>query len=114
MASKISYTIDEVSEMTKIPQMLLLHYLRVKDKTLAPEHYPDINPRWVKGELLFSKKDIDELFRFLDKRKDETWEKWQLRRIKNIMEERELHADTPEKKPNLRIIDGGKNDKKDT
>lgn len=113
MASKMFYTIDEVSELTKIPQMLLLHYLRVKDKTLAPEHYPNINPRWVEGELLFSKKDVDELFRFLDKRKDESWEKWQLRRIKRIMEERELHIYKPEKKPALKIIDGGKKDKKD-
>ena len=113
MASKIFYTIDEVSEITKLPQILILHYLRVKGKTLAPEHYPDINPRRIKGELLFSKKDVDELLRFIDKRKDETWEKWQLRRIKDIMEKKESNIDKSNKKPDLIIINGGKKDKKD-
>jgi len=111
LASKIFYTIDEVSELTKLPQMLILHYLRVKGITLAPEHYPDINPRRVKGELLFSKKDVDEIFRFIGKKKDETWEKWQLRRIKEIMAKRELNIAKPEKKPDLKIINGGKKDK---
>jgi DNA-binding transcriptional MerR regulator len=111
LASKIFYTIEEVSELTKLPQMLILHYLRVKGITLAPEHYPDINPRRVKGELLFSKKDVDEILRFIDKKKDETWEKWQLRRIKEIMAKRELNIDKLDKRPDLRIINGGKKDK---
>jgi len=83
----------------------------VKGITLAPEHYPDINPRRVKGELLFSKKDVDEIFRFIGKKKDETWEKWQLRRIKEIMAKRELNIAKPEKKPDLKIINGGKKEK---
>ena len=104
MVSKIFYTIDEVSRITRLPPMLILHYIRIRKKTLVPEHYPDINPRQIKGEFLFTRKDINNILMFIDKRRDETWEKWQLRRIKEIMEKRELDKKKPSKKPELRII----------
>jgi len=115
LTSKIFYTIDEVSSSTKLPQPLILHYIRVRKKTVSPEHYPDINPRQVKGKLLFSQKDIDELLRFIDKRKDESWERWQLRKIKEIIAKRELDKEKkPPKRPGLRIIKGKKKDRENT
>jgi hypothetical protein len=105
---KISYTLDEVAEITRLPQSLIRHYVRVKKVTISPEHYPDINPRLVKGELLFTQKDIDALLRFIDKRQDESWEKWQLRRIQEIKAKRQLAEDRQEKRPDLRIIKGKK------
>ena len=109
MNTKIFYTIDEVSRITKLPQNLIMHYIRVLKKTIAPEHYPDINPRQVKGEYLFTRKDIDEILRFIDKRKDESWEKWQLRVIKETMAKRESKQDTrPRRRADLRIIKGKK------
>ena len=115
MTSKIFYTIDEVSRITKLPEPLIHYYIRVRKITVAPEHYPDINPRYVKGELLFTRKDIDELLRFIDKRKDESWEKWQLRIIKEIMAKRELKEEKhPPGRPDLRIIKGKKENQKNT
>jgi hypothetical protein len=109
--SKIFYTIDEVSRITKLPPALILYYIRVRKKTIAPEHYPDINPRYVKGKLLFTRKDINELLGFIDKRKDESWEKWQLRIIKEVMAKRELKEEKhPLGRPDLRIIKGKKKD----
>ena len=105
---KISYTIDEVAEITRLPQSLIQHYVRVKKVTISPEQYPDINPRLVKGELLFGQKDIDALLRFIDKRQDESWEKWQLRRIQEIKAKRQLAEDRQEKRPDLRIVKGKK------
>ena len=111
--SKIFYTIDEVSKITKLPQDLIRHYIRVRKITIAPEHYPDINPRQVKEEFLFTRKDIDEILRFIDKRKDESWEKWQLRIIKETMAKRESKKDKrPIGRPDLRIIKGKKTDTK--
>jgi len=111
--TKIFYTIDEVSKITTLPQNLILHYIRVLKKTLAPEHYPDINPRQVKGEFLFTRKDIDEILRFIDKRKDESWEKWQLRVIKETMAKRESKQDArPRRRADLRLIKGKKEDQK--
>ena len=111
LKSKIFYTIDEVSRITKLPEPLIHYYIRVRKITIAPEHYPDINPRYVKGKLLFTRKDIDELLRFIDKRKDESWEKWQLRIIKEVMAKRELKEEKhPPKRPDLRIIKGKKKD----
>jgi hypothetical protein len=107
---KILYTIDEVSEITRLPQSLIQHYIRVKRVTLSPEHYPDINPRSAKGAMLFSQKDINELLRFIDKREDESWEQWQLRRIEEIKEKRKLREHAPLRKPDLRIIRGKKED----
>lgn len=107
---KIFYTIDEVSEITRLPQSLIQHYIRVKKVTLSPEHYPDINPRSAKGGMLFSQKDINELLRFIDKREDESWEHWQLRRIEEIKAKRELQERGNGKRPNLRIIRGKKKD----
>ena len=107
---KILYTINEVSEITRLPQSLIQHYIRVKKVTISPEHYPDIHPRLIKGELLFTRKDIDELLRFADKRKDESWEHWQLRRIEEIKAKRQLQERGKGKKPNLRIIRGKKKD----
>ena len=109
MNTKMFYTIDEVATITKLPQNLIRHYIRVLKKTLVPEQYPNINPRQIKGELLFTRKDIDELLRFIDKRKDESWEKWQLRVIKEIMAKRESKQDVhPQKRPDLRLIKGKK------
>ena len=107
---KISYTIDEVSEITKLPQSLIQHYIRVKKVTLSPEHYPDINPRYMNNTLFFTQKDIDELLRFIDKREDESWENWQLRRIQQITAESEMKERRPPKRPDLRIIRGKKED----
>lgn len=110
MTSKIFYTIYEVSKITKLPEPLIHYYIRIREKTIAPEHYPDINPRYVKGKLLFTRKDIDELLRFIDKRKDESWEKWQLRIIKEINAKRELKEEKHPKRPDLRVIKGKKQD----
>jgi DNA-binding transcriptional MerR regulator len=107
---KIFYTIDEVSEITKLPQSLIQHYIRVKKVTLSPEHYPDINPRYMNNRLFFTQKDIDELLRFIDKRKDESWENWQLRRIQQITAESEMNKRRPPKRPDLRVIKGKKED----
>jgi hypothetical protein len=107
---KIFYTVDEVSEITRLPQSLIQHYIRVKRVTISPEHYPDIHPRMTKGELLFTRKDIDELLRFVDKRKDESWERWQLRRIEEIKAKRKLQEHRSLRKPDLRIIRGKKED----
>ena len=110
--TKIFYTIDEVSKITKLPQNLIMHYIRVLKKTIVPEHYPNITPRQVKGEYLFTQKDIDEILSFIDKRKDESWEKWQLRIIKEIMAKRESKQDVrPQKRADLRLIKGKKTDK---
>ena len=95
MNTKIFYTINDVSKITTLPQDLIRYYIRVLKKTIAPEHYPDINPRQVKGEFLFTRKDIDEILRFIDKRKDESWEKWQLRVIKETMAKRESKQEAP-------------------
>jgi len=113
--TKIFYTIGEVSKITKLPQNLIRHYIRVLKITLAPEHYPDIKPRQIKGEYLFTRKDIDEILRFIDKRKDESWEKWQLRIIKETMAKRECKQDKhPLRKADLRIIKGKKTDKENS
>jgi DNA-binding transcriptional MerR regulator len=107
---KLFYTVDEVSEITRLPQSLIQHYVRVKRVTISPEHYPDINPGSIKGRLFFTQKDIDELLRFIDKRKDESWERWQLRRIQQITAKREMREHRPLRKPDLRIIRGKKED----
>jgi hypothetical protein len=106
--SKIFYTLDEVSEATRLPQSLIRYYVRVKNVTISPEQYPDISPRLVKGQLLFTQKDIYALLRFIDKRHDESWEKWQLRRIQEIKAKRQLTEDRRGKRPDLRIIPGKK------
>jgi hypothetical protein len=108
LTSKIFYTLVEVSEITRLPQSLIRHYVRVKKVTISPEQYPDINPRLVKGELLFTKKDLDALLSFIDKRQDESWEKWQLRRIQEIKAKRQLPEDRRGKRPDLRVIPGKK------
>jgi hypothetical protein len=108
LTSKIFYTLDEVSEITRLPQSLIRHYVRVRKVTISPEHYPDIKPRLVKGALLFTHKDIDALLSFIDKRQDESWEKWQLRRIQEIKAKRQLAEDSRGKRPDLRVIPGKK------
>ncbi|MBW1715496.1 MAG: hypothetical protein JRJ77_06645 [Deltaproteobacteria bacterium] len=105
---KMFYTVDEVSKITRLPQSLIRYYVRVKKVTISPEHYPDVNPRLVKGKLLFAQKDIEALLRFIDKKQDESWEKWQLRRIQEIKAKRQLAEDRQEKRPNLRIVKGKK------
>ena len=109
-SEKIFYTIDEVSEITRLPQSLIQHYIRVKKVTLSPDHYPDINPRSTEGGLFFTQKDINELLRFIDKRKDESWEDWQLRRIQQIAAKSEMKERRPLRRPDLRIIKGKKED----
>jgi len=111
---KIFYGIDEVSEITRLPQSLIRHYIRIKKVTLSPEHYPDINPRFMNNRLFFTQKDIDELLRFIDKKEDESWENWQLRRIKQITTKSEMKEHTPQKRPDLRIIKGKKEDPEKT
>jgi hypothetical protein len=111
---KIYYTIDEVSALTKLPQSLIRHYVRVLEVTVARAHYPDINPRKVKGELRFTRKDVDEILRFIDKRKNESWETWQLRRINEILAKRASSPRKAAKGRHLRIIQGEKKDPRDT
>ena len=60
--------------------------------------------------MFFTQKDIDELLRFVDKRKDESWENWQLRRIQQITAKREMRERRHVKRPDLRIIRGKKED----
>jgi len=111
---KISYTIDEVSKITRLPQSLIQHYIRIKKFTLSPEHYPDINPRYMDNRLFFTQKDIDELLRFIDKKADESWETWQLRRIQEIREKRRLAEARREIRPDLRLIKGKKEDRENS
>ncbi len=112
MKTKLFYSIQEVSDITKIPPSLIMHYIRVKDKTICPEQYPDINPKRVKGEYMFTKRDIDELFRFIDKKNDESWEKWQLRLIKESMAKKNLKQ-VSHTLPRLKVIKGKKYKNKD-
>jgi hypothetical protein len=67
----------------------------------------------VRGQLLFTRKDVDEILRFIDKRKDESWETWQLRRINEILANRASPPTKGPKRPNLRIIEGKKKDPQD-
>ena len=110
MTAKIFYTIGEVSELTRLPQSLIQHYIRVRKVTVSPDHYPNINPRYVKGDLVFTQKDIDELLRFIDKKKGESWQKWELRRIEEVREKRRLAEVKQRKTPDLKLIKGKKKD----
>jgi hypothetical protein len=105
LASKILYSIDEVAAITKLPSPLINQYLRMKKRALNPELLPDINPRFIKGEPFFTQKDIHELLRYIDKRKDESWDAWQLRMVKEAMARRESEKKKKEpKRADLRIV----------
>jgi DNA-binding transcriptional MerR regulator len=110
VTEKIFYTIDEVCEVTRLPQSLIRHYIRLRKVTVSPNHYPNINPKYVKGELLFTQKDLDELLRFIDKKKGESWQKWELRRIEEVREKRRLAEVKQRKTPDLKLIKGKKKD----
>jgi len=105
VSSKILYSIDEVAAITKLPSALINQYLRMKKRALNPELLPDINPRYSKGELFFTQKDINELLRYIDKRKDESWDTWQMRMVKETMARRESEKKKKEsQRPDLRIV----------
>jgi len=109
VASKILYSIDEVAAITKLPSMLIKQYIRLKKRALNPELLPDINPRYIKGEPFFTQKDIHELLRYIDKRKDESWDTWRLRMVKEAMARRESEKKKKEpQRPDLRIVKGEK------
>jgi len=109
MASKILYSIDEVAAITKLPSPLIKQYIRLKKRALDPEFFPDINPRYIKGEPFFTQKDIHELLRFIDKKNDESWDTWQMRMVKETMARRESGKKKKEpQRPDLRIVKGEK------
>jgi len=112
VASKILYSIDEVAAITKLPSPLIQQYLRMKKRALNPELLPDINPRYIKGEPFFTQKDIHELLKFIDKRKDESWDTWQMRMVKETMAKREAEQQQKRpQRPELRIVHEEKGDK---
>ncbi len=114
MSSKILYSIDEVAAITKLPSALIKQYLRMKKRALNPELLPDINPRHIKGEPFFTQKDINELLRYIDKRKDESWDTWQMRMVKETMARRESEKKKKEfQRPDLRIVKGEKDNDMD-
>jgi hypothetical protein len=105
LASKILFSIEEVAKITTLPPALINQYLRMKKRAIAPELLPDINPRYIKGEPFFTQKDIDELLSFIDKRKDETWNNWHLRMVKETMAKRESEKEQKRpQRPDLKIV----------
>lgn len=115
MTSKIFYTLDEVSKITRLPSLLIRQYISMKKRAISPELLPDINPKYIKGEPVFTRKDIDALLRFIDKRNDESWERWHLRLVKETIAKRELKKEKkPPRRPDLRIIKGKKKDCENT
>lgn len=85
--------------------MLINQYLRMKKRAIAPELLPNINPRYIKGEPFFTQKDIDELLHFIDKKKDESWNHWSLRMVKETMAKRESEKEQRRShRPDLKIV----------
>ena len=112
MASKILYGIDEVAAITKLPPLLIGQYLRLKKRALNPELFPDINPRYIKGEPFFTRKDIDALLRYIDKRNGESWDTWQLRMAKETIAKREGEKEQKQpQRPELKLVHKEKGDK---
>jgi len=112
LTSKILYSIEEVAQITKLPPMLINQYLRMKKRAIDPELLPNINPRYIKGEPFFTQKDIDELLDFIDKRKDESWNNWQLRMVKEARAKKESEKETKQPhRPDLKIVDDKNGDK---
>jgi hypothetical protein len=115
LASKILYSIDEVATITKLAPLLITQYVRMKKRAITPELLPDLNPKYIKGEPFFTQKDIDELLNYIDKRKDESWENWHLRRVKETIAKREFKKKKKKpQKPDLRIVEGKKRNEENT
>ena len=115
MNSKIYYHLDEVSEITKLPSLLIKQYVRMRKRAITPELLPDLNPKYIRGEPFFSRKDIDELLSYIDKRKGESWDNWHLRMVKEAVAKRE--SGKKKKRPerqDLRIVKGKKGNQKNT
>jgi len=111
MNSKIFYSLEEVSEKTKLPLLLIKQYLRLKKKAITPELLPDLNPKYIKGEPFFTQKDINELLDYIDKRKDESWDNWHMRMVKETMAKKESEREKKRpQRPELRIVKGEKGD----
>lgn len=111
MNSKIFYSLEEVSEKTRLPPLLIKRFLRLKEKAITPELLPDLHPTYMKGELFFTQKDIQELLNYIDKRKDESWDNWHTRRVKEAMAKRESEKKKKRpQRPELRILKGKKED----
>lgn len=109
MASKILYSINEVARITKLPPLLIKQYVRMKQRALTPELLPDLNPKYIKGEPFFIRKDIEELLNYIDKRKDESWDHWHLRMAKETMSKRESEKKRKRhQRPELMIVKGKK------
>lgn len=105
MTSKILYSIDEVAAITKLPPLLIGQYLRLKKRALNPELFPDINPRYIKGEPFFTRKDINALLRYIDKRNGESWDTWQLRMAKETIAKKEAEKKQKQpQRPELKIV----------
>jgi hypothetical protein len=112
LASKILFSIEEVAALTKLPPLLINQYLRMKKRAIAPELLPNINPRYIKGEPFFTQKDIDKLLDFIDKRKDESWNNWQLRMVKEARAKRESEKEHNQPiRPDLQIVHDKNGDK---
>ena len=109
MNSKIFYSLKEVSEITRLAPLLIKQYVRMKKRAITPELLPDLNPKYIKGEPFFTQKDIDELLRYIDKKKDESWDNWHLRMAKETMAKRESEKKKKRpQRPKLRIVKGKK------
>jgi hypothetical protein len=109
MNSKIFYSLEEVSEITRLAPLLIKQYIRMKKRAITPELLPDLNPNYINGEPFFSQKDIDELLNYIDKRKDESWENWHLRMAKEAMAKRESERRKKRpQRPDLRVVKGKK------
>jgi len=114
LASKILFSIEEVAAITKLPPLLINQYLRMKKRAIAPELLPNINPHYIKGEPFFTQKDIDELLDFIDKRKDESWNNWQLRMVKEARAKKEIEKEQKQPhRPNLKIVHDKNGDKEE-
>ncbi|RLB29121.1 MAG: hypothetical protein DRG87_07830 [Deltaproteobacteria bacterium] len=114
MNFKIFYSIEEASQKTRLPSLLIKRFLRLKEKAITPELLPDLNPTYVKGEPFFTQKDIQELLDYIDKRKDESWDAWHTRRVKEAMAKRESEQKKKHlQRPDLRIMKGKKGNKGD-
>lgn len=112
MNSKIFYSLEEVSEITRLAPLLIKQYLRMKKRAITPELLPDLNPKYIKGEPFFTTKDIDELLNYIDKSKDESWENWHLRMAREAMARRESKKKKKQpQRPELRIVKGKKGNK---
>lgn len=115
MNLKIFYSLEEVSEITKLAPLLIKQYVRMKKRAITPELLPDLNPKYIKGEPFFTQKDINELLDYIDKRKDESWENWHMRMVKETMAKRESEKKKKRhQRPELRIVKGKKEDQETT